>query len=293
MAKATLIRGKAIRVTRLDGCGNPVLGPDSVVTSSGFISVAATPNQVTGTDIQVTNANGDVCAQDTAQPKFSNFTLETALCGVDVELVNLFTGNPLVLDAEGNPVGFDDDTKARVDLTGFALEVWSGVASEECGEGGESSYGYFVYPFVKGGSIGALTVQNNSVDFTISGATTKDGSGWGVGPFDVTRDEDGLESPLLTPLGAGVHRRFLLTTVAPPTDVEGAQALGVPATSITAGTPAALVPANSYPPATLTEIQASSVGKTPTTAWTTGQSVVLRDGTRAHWDGDSWVAGPA
>ena len=291
MPKATLIRGRAMRATRLNGCGNPVLGPDSVVTTTGFISVAATPNSVTGTDIQVTNANGDVCAEDRATPKFSSHTLEIALCGVDVELVNLLTGSPLVLDAEGSPVGFDDDTRAAVDLTGFALELWSGVAGDACSDSGDATYGYFVYPFAKGGTIGALTVQNNSVDFTISGATTKDGSGWGVGPYDVVRDENGVEGPLLVPLGPGVHRRFVLTTVAPPTETEGAQALGIEATGVTAGTPGSFTPAHSYGPGTLADLQASTL--VGTTAWTPGQSIVLRDNSRAHWNGTAWVAGVA
>ena len=29
----------------------------------------------------------------------------------------------------------------------------------------------------------------------------------------------------------------------------------------------------------------------PTTAWTTGQYVLLRDGSMAHWAGTAWVAG--
>lgn len=293
MTKATLIRGRAMRVTRLDGCGNPVLGPDSVVTTTGFISVGSTPNIATGTDIQVTNANGDVCAEDKATPKFSSHSLEITLCGVDTELVGLFTGNPIVLDADGDPVGFDDDTEAKVDLTGYALEVWSGVASAACSPSGDLTYGYFVYPFVKGGTVGALTVQNNSVDFTISNSSTRDGTNWGVGPFDVVRDAATNPSPLLIPLGAGVHRRFVLTTVAPPPEVVGAQALGIPATGATAGSPGSFTPANSYGPLDLAELQASTLTKTPNTAWTTGQSIILRNSTRAHWTGSAWVAGPA
>lgn len=31
----------------------------------------------------------------------------------------------------------------------------------------------------------------------------------------------------------------------------------------------------------------------PTTAWTTGQFVTLKDGSKAHWDGNAWQAGAA
>lgn len=297
MAKATLIRGKVIRVTRLDGCGNPVLGPDSVIVTSGFISVQATPNNVTGTDISVTNANGDVCAQDTAQPKFNNFTLEIALCGVDPALVNLLTGQPLVYGAGNEPVGFRDNSRVKVDLTGFALEVWTGVAGDAC-EGGDGSYGYFLYPFVKGGSVGALTVQNNSVDFTISGATTKEGSGWDQGPYDVVGDGDGGSQPLVDGITDGDHRHFEITSIAPPEDTDGTAALGVPATGAVAGTPGYFTApgaALAYAPETLAALQSLEPGFTesPTTAWVAGTSVILRDGTRAHWTGTAWAAGPA
>lgn len=83
-----------------------------------------------------------------------------------------------------------------------------------------------------------------------------------------------------------------LTTVAPPAPSCGASELGVPATGATAGTPADLTPANSYPPEDLADAQTGFTA-TPGTAWTAGQYVVLADGTEAHWDGTAWVAGRA
>lgn len=35
------------------------------------------------------------------------------------------------------------------------------------------------------------------------------------------------------------------------------------------------------------------VAATPVTPWTTGQYVTLDDGSKAHWNGSAWVAGPA
>jgi hypothetical protein len=31
----------------------------------------------------------------------------------------------------------------------------------------------------------------------------------------------------------------------------------------------------------------------PSTAWTTGQYILLGDGTTAHWTSSAWAAGPA
>jgi hypothetical protein len=61
-------------------------------------------------------------------------------------------------------------------------------------------------------------------------------------------------------------------------------------TGVTAGTPGSFTPAGATVPADLTALQAlGALGQT--TAWTTGQSVVLGDSSSAHWDGDSWESG--
>lgn len=58
------------------------------------------------------------------------------------------------------------------------------------------------------------------------------------------------------------------------------------ATGATAGTPGTWTPAGAAAPAAPTGITAS-----PTTAWTTGQHVVLSGGGHTHWDGAAWAAG--
>jgi hypothetical protein len=50
-------------------------------------------------------------------------------------------------------------------------------------------------------------------------------------------------------------------------------------------------PAGATPPANLAGL--AGVTAAPATAWTAGQYVLLADGTKAHWDGAAWVAGPA
>lgn len=293
MTSFPLVRGRAMRATRLNGCGNPVLGPDSVIATEGFISVGLTANNEAGEAISVTNANGKVCVSDTPAPKFVNYSVEVAFCGVNPELITLLTGQPVVLSADGQQVvGFRVNSRINVDLTGFALELWSGVPVAQCDDSGEATYGYFLLPFLKGGTLGDFTVENGAINFTMTGASTREGSGWGVGPYDVVRDENGLAGPLNEPITEGDHLNMEITTVAPPSvDDDGAQALGVPATGATAGTPGSTTPAQSYAPANLAGL--TGVTASPNTAWTSGQHVVLRDGTVAHWTGTVWAAGPA
>jgi hypothetical protein len=63
------------------------------------------------------------------------------------------------------------------------------------------------------------------------------------------------------------------------------------ATGATAGTPGSFTPAGCATPTTLGDL--AGLVAEPTTAWTTGQSVVLGDGSDASWDGTAWVAGLA
>jgi hypothetical protein len=179
-----------------------------------------------------------------------------------------------------------------VDLTGVALELWSSVPQGVCDESGNPEYGYFVLPFMKGATLSAITIENGAITFGIEGATTRDGNEWGSGPYDVELDEVGDPGPLNTPLTTTEHLRLQKVGVAPPEPTEGADALGVAATGATAGIPATLTPGNSYAPADLADA-ATGFTASPLTAWTTGQHVVLRDGTKAYWDSDSWNAGVA
>lgn len=288
----SLIRGRVMRVTRLDGCGARVLGPDSTVVSDGFITVSLAPQTDEGTTISVTNAAGRVCILDTPTPTFTGYTIEIAFCGVDPDLLALVANMPLVANGAGDSVGFRVNSGTDLSATGFALEIWSNVPATACEEGASATYGYMLVPFVKGGILGDVSIGNDAVNFTLTGAASKDGSSWGVGPYDVVLDETDEESPLLEAIDSLDHLHVQLTSVAPPEAACGAVALGTLTTLITAGIPATLG-TNAYAPADLTELQASSITKTPTSAWTTGQYILLRDGSKAHWNSSAWVAGPA
>jgi len=287
-----LVRGRVMRVTRLDGCGRPVPGPDSVVTTEGFVSVGLTSNTEEGEAISVTNANGKVCVSDTPPPVFTGYDVEVVYCNVDPELFALMTGQKTVEDAQGNIVGFRVNSDVSLDDSGFALELWSSVPAQQCdpdAAAGTGEYGYFLLPFVKGGVLGDFTIENAAVSFSLTGASTKGGSTWGVGPYDVVADDVGACGPLLEPIEAGDHLHLQLTTCAPPEAMCGSTSLGDPATGATAGNPGTFTPANTYGPMTLAD--AGSLTASPTTAWVSPQHIVLGDGSTAHWDGAAWVAG--
>ncbi len=68
-----------------------------------------------------------------------------------------------------------------------------------------------------------------------------------------------------------------------------------PVTGATAGTPGTWTPSGAIAPRTLADLQAAdpAIVAAPLTAWTTGQSVRLGDGSSAHWSSTAWAAGAA
>lgn len=82
----------------------------------------------------------------------------------------------------------------------------------------------------------------------------------------------------------------------PPTPIDMTQSgwsnNGPAATGATAGIPGTWTPANAEAPNKFTQM-AGAVTASPATAWTTGQYVILGDGTFAHWGGAAWTSGKA
>jgi hypothetical protein len=219
------VRGSVIRATLLDSCGNPDPGASAVVVSKRISTVTVDEVTDDGTNIRERNFGDELCIVDDAFTQVIGYTTTAALCGVDPGLISLLTGQPTVSNAAGAIVGFDATTTVDLDSFGFALEVWSRIAGGACDPSGHRPWGYSVFPFQKGGRLGGFSFENGAVQFTINGAQSRDGNGWGTGPFDVDRDEDGVPSPLNTPLGPNTHYRNILVTLDPPAASCGAFAL--------------------------------------------------------------------
>jgi hypothetical protein len=208
-----------MRVTRLDGCGRPVYGDDAVAVSDGFVSVAFTANTDDGDEINVTNAAGRTCVREAAIVQLTGYGVEIEFCQVDPALFAILTGQEPIVDQNGVAIGFKVNTAVSADDSAFALEVWTGVPGVKCDPNADANAqaaGYLLLPFVQGGVFGDFTVENDAISFTVQGATTKSGSGWGQGPYDVVRNADGSAGPLFDPVGNDDHLYVQFTDVASP-----------------------------------------------------------------------------
>lgn len=221
-----LLRGRTMRATKLNGCGVPVAAADSVATTDGYVSVALTAQINEAEEIEVKNANGQVCVRDPGCAEFKGYNVEIVFCNVDPCLYAMLTGQDTLNDAAGGAIGFRMNSKKKACDYAFALEVWSGVPGVACqGQSADSgSFGYVVLPFVRAGVIGDFTIENAAINFTMTGAVTLDGNTWLAGPYDVYSDGVLAAGPLPEELDENDHLAVIYTTVPPPDSVEGCTA---------------------------------------------------------------------
>lgn len=226
------IRGRYIRVTRLDDCGVPVVGSASSYVSKGFISVATKFSWSKPTDVSVSNADQTVAINEPGLSQLLSIGLDIKLSKVNPDLMSIFTGYSTVLDASGASVGYRASSGVQLKAC-WALEIWSDVAGTFCG-GGAKPYGYTLFPFIRGGSLSDFTVDSGAASLGIS-ASTREGAGWGTGPYFVVdaSTTPGTVTPavLATAMDVREQMHTQLTTLAPPAETNGVAAI----TSLTPG----------------------------------------------------------
>ncbi|WP_062368045.1 hypothetical protein ACK8HH_17125 [Gordonia sp. LUNF6] len=215
------IHAKIMRLTKLDSCGQPITGASnkSMLVTKGIVKISITAETEDGEDTVKKNGNGEICVQHKDPDQIKYLAPEIEFCGVDPEAWSMITGQPLVLDGAGDAAGIKISS-APIEAN-FALEVWTDVPGAACGAGGNQPFGYFLLPFVGSGKVGDIELSVSAAEFTLS-AQTKPGTGWGVGPYAVVRDEDNAAVPLLEALTPQDHAIMQTVTVAPPTPTDGA-----------------------------------------------------------------------
>lgn len=211
------VLGKRIRVTALDACGAPpaAAAVDAWLATDGFISVTLTSETEDGAEIITKKASGALCVNEKMANSFKRFTLEMEFCGVNPSLL-AFVSNaqPYTGGVAGDVIGF---TVPEGEITKkFAFELWTGLSGQACVPGAEDASGYLLLPFVQAGVLGDITVDGeNAVTFSLTGAYTKGGNAWGVGPYDIL-GPSATPTPLPEAIDAMDHLLLIDTDLAPP-----------------------------------------------------------------------------
>jgi hypothetical protein len=218
---AGLFKSKVMRVTEVDYTGRPVVGEDTAIVTNGQITTAFTANLAEGEVLEGRNGNGDVCWTEPSDPSFTGYNIEATFCNVDFALFKMLTGHDVVLNDDGTIVGIEEGSTVVLSSVTFALELWTGANSNTAPrEGAEGDWGYILVPFVRGGTISDITVENAAITFGVTGMTTKKGSNWGSGPYAVDL-VGGEAAPLFQPFKKTSYRRITTVEIAPPKVYEG------------------------------------------------------------------------
>lgn len=212
--------GKRIRITILDECGNyPEPGTtDAVVVTSGFVTVSLSAEIEDGDEIIKKRADGAICVNEKQADSFKHFTVEMEFCGVNPSLLTMVTNAEPYEDYNGDVAGFTVP-EGTIDKA-FAMELWTGLSGQGCGEGG-SEYGYMLLPFIQAGVLGDIEIGGeDTIDFSLTGSYTKGGHGWGSGPYEVVLDGEDTPAPAVLPTALDPYDHFLMVTtgVEPPAD---------------------------------------------------------------------------
>lgn len=218
MANHTFIPllGKRLRTTVVDSVGRvDTVNDEAQIATDGFITFNLTSEVEEGTEILQRNAQGALCVNEKFADSFKRFNLEIEFCGVNPQLFTMMTNAEPYEDYAGDIAGFTV-SEGEIDKH-FALELWTGLSGVSAGEGEDEPGGYLLLPFVAGGTFGDLEITGeDAINFSVTGAYTKGNNAWGVGPYDVLRDETMDAAPLPTALDPYDHLLLMDTALAPP-----------------------------------------------------------------------------
>lgn len=298
---AASVQGDAIRITPLNIDGT-IDDAKPILTTSGFISASFGTEFEDGDEISEKAANGSVCIQYKADDSMTGVTFNLSLCSPDPEAAALLAGGDVILDEDGDVVGYS--SPAVGDLVGnpVAIEIWSKAIINGKPASGQP-YWHWVFPYVR-------VRYEGDREFT-NGALANEFSGTGVGndalvdeglnPADEDDDFVVYRLALANPFSyvrsaelpaMGWSTAEWLGGGLGPDGVVVAPTAGL-ATSATAGSPGSF--SGGDIPENLTALQNAvpAITASPNTAWTTGQHVILGNASHAHWSGTAWVTGNA
>jgi hypothetical protein len=281
--KLKSIKGRVIRLTRLDECGAPDLVSDAaVIVTDGFVQVVISNEVETGEEYTQKNAWGDFCIaeKDGDRVKWANVSIQ--FCEVDPDTLDMVGGASPVTSA-GDTIGATFGREPNPNA--FAIEVWTKKAGNDSCAGGTVEWGYFVVPFVRNGILdGDITINNGALTLSLKGEGQGAPASWGTGPH--------LDNPMKGSFPVDDLYGIVITDVQPPAVTAGATKILQKA----AAAPGDIFPAE----ATITAEDVTNAGELtalgyiadPLTAWTSGQAITI-GAFQFSWDGTAWDPGPA
>lgn len=217
---ATPIKGRIVRIMKVDTCGNPITGASSaIVTSDAFVSVHPTPQYEDGVEFFKRKADGTVCVNQKDAGVLKRIQAESNWCAIDPDLRVIMSGARLITTGSATGTGFFV-TEGQI-ANRFSVEVWQNVAGRAaCNAAGQQQYVYWAYPNVGNAQLQDWTSENDALEWHETWETQPAGPLWGTLPT-VNPPNSYLSGSTFSNAN-GDHFAYNITTVAPPTAACGA-----------------------------------------------------------------------
>jgi hypothetical protein len=222
---AAPIKGKMMRFVKLDTCGVPVTGTNSlVVVTKGFVQVGQSPQYEDGEEFFERTADGTLCVNQKDDPTLKRFQLAVDMCEIDPMGASLVSSSRLLDAVSPVTTGTGFAVSEGTPVNRFSLEVWQEVAgSGACDASGAQRYIYNAWPNVGAVQLQDYTIENGRSTFSWQGETKAASVLWGRGPGTGTKWlPNHATAGALTTID---HWAWNITTIAPPVALCGSSTL--------------------------------------------------------------------
>jgi hypothetical protein len=218
----TPIKGRVVRVIKLDACGAPVTGASSAVdVADGFLTVHATPQYEDGTEFVKKRADGTLCVNQKDPGTLKRISAESSWCVLDPDLRVIMDGARLLNSggATGTGAMFTD----ALVTNRFSLEIWQNVAGRYACDPttGLQRYVYWAFPNCGNAQVQDFTAELDALEWHETFETQAAWPAWGT----MTTPTGFAPSAYLgatAQIQQGDHYGYNVTTLAPPAATTGA-----------------------------------------------------------------------
>lgn len=176
---APIAKAVVLQVNRLEDDGSPMVGEGNQYITNILTQMQLTPVYKTGDEVELPNANGDMCGYYKDRDRLKRDDVTMGLCRPDPELMELLAGGVVLTD--GDAVGYGSPSIGEEDSNGVGIQLW---AKRFLGTTGnldpDFPYARFLYPRVYL-TQGQRTHENAPLTIQLTGWATENPQ-WLDGP---------------------------------------------------------------------------------------------------------------
>ncbi|MEM9610962.1 MAG: hypothetical protein AAGA99_26370 [Actinomycetota bacterium] len=174
----------ALRVSALTEAGAPQVG-GVAVTTKNVVTIGTALEIADGEEIEVFNADGDLCVSRKDRDKIKRATLSMSMCELDFDLTALLCGGTLHTDG-AETIGYSIPKQDDPEPLPVCFEAWT-IAWDGDGQALDSSlnprYHHWVFPFCRF-RLDDTEFGSGAHEFAVEGTSIPNGLLTTSGPFN-------------------------------------------------------------------------------------------------------------